>query len=255
MIEAPGTADAIEAVVEAAVLSGEGQRARVALSAPLRRPATQPESARIAFARGAMHDAQGQPATAMLCWNQGNHMLRGSWRPDRVERLADDARTWFSKADLGRRFDQSGQWAGAITVVVGAPGSGVGLVTRLLRPVRGPCPCRRATRWRGSDTCCPGGSVARGRTVWTGSGCNGAARAALKAMGLGRFQTRATGRPVFMLGGHGLFDVGAVSMLLPGARVVLVTRNPWDAGLSQFRRLLRGPGLDYTSSLSHIASR
>jgi hypothetical protein len=58
---------------------------------------------------------------------------------------------------------------------------------------------------------------------------------------------------VVQVGAEGLFTLGALPLLLPLARVVLVRRSAASQALSQFRRPLRGPGLAHTSSLDAIA--
>ena len=246
----PAHATAFAAAAIAAGCPDEGLKRVEAAAAG---PVTVAQSAALAFARGDLLAAADRPGPAFLAWLEGNHRDPGAWSSDRAWDQVDRTRSWYSPAVV--RSSSGAPRARDVVVVVGAPGSGAGRVAALLAhhpavdgsPLGGPIAAVRESLPRKVGRPWPD------CLDWVG--LPAASRAARRAMGLPAAPpARTAGRTVLRLGARGLFDLGAIPAILPGARIVLVTRNPWDRALSLFRRHLHGEGLEHTTTLDDLAA-
>lgn len=246
-----GTLDArlLEAAAGAATSAGDPHVVLASIGEHLARPLAADDRTRLLFARGDLLDRTGDPDGAALSWLEGNARLGGTFLADEAWDRVADLQTCFSPNRLAQ--GSRAPMARGVIIVVGAPGAGAGAVASLL-----------AEHAEVSDVTPTGGLPALEETLprytgrpWpdslSGLGRSRAVAAARHALGL---PGRPRGRVVLQLGGAGLFGLGALPLILPGARIVLVHRNAWDQGLSQFRRPLRGPGLEHTSRLEDIAA-
>lgn len=241
------------AFAAAAIAVGRPEDALDSIDAAAAGPVTVSESAALAFARGDLLAASGHHGPAFLSWLEGNHRDPGVWSSDRAWDQVDRTRAWYSPRVV--RSSSGAPRARDVVVVVGAPGSGAGRIAALL------------AQHPGVDAAPLGDPIAAAREAvprrvgrpwpdcldWVG--LPSASRAARRAMGLDPSpRARPAGRTVLRLGARGLFDLGAVPAILPGARIVLVTRNPWDRSLSLFRRHLHGDGLEHSTALDDLAA-
>ncbi len=248
----PSPAHAI-AFAFAAIAAGCPDEGLQRVQAAAAGPTTVAEAASLAFARGDLLAAAGRPGPAFLAWLEGNHRDPGVWSGDRAWDQVERTRSWYSPAVV--RSSSGAPRARDVVVVVGAPGSGAGRVASLLAhhpavegaPLGDPIAAVRETLPRKVGRPWPD------CLDWVG--LPSAARSARRAMGLAPSSSaRPAGRTVLRLGPSGLFDLGCIPAILPGARIVLVTRNPWDRALSLFRRHLHGDGLEHTTALDDLAA-
>lgn len=235
----------------ASVAHSEAEREQVlgAIEAQLSRPLVADDRIRLLFARADLQDRSGDPAGAALSWAEGNDRLS-------VPFSIDEA--WDRVASVQAAFPPPRLAGGSeavpdrqAVIVVGAPGSGAGLVGSLLGDhpdvggltPSGMFPLLEETLPRYTGRPWP--------DCLEGLGRPRAHRAARSLLGLPH---SVRGRRVVQLGAEGLFVLGAMPLLLPLCRVVLVHRSAPAQALSQYRRPLRGPGLEHASRLEDIAS-
>lgn len=214
-----------------------------------RRPAT--ELARLFAALGDLYDAEGDNQQAMLCWAAGNRRMGGRYDAAAHARKVDALRDVFSAERVAQRRPAGP--AGGPLLVVGLPGSGAGLVRRLLAG-HGDIAAARAQS--------PLHRIARDLPRFAASAWPDCVEALDRVGGhrlgarwqLDLEQKAGRARMVMDASPLQLEHVGLAALLAPGARVVVVDRDPLDMALSAFRRPLRGDGAAQTRDLGDIAA-
>jgi tetratricopeptide (TPR) repeat protein len=221
------------------------------LEAAVARPAPAPDKARLYATLGDLHDAAGRPADAMLCWSAGNRLTGGRYDAAAHARRNDAVREVFEAARVAHR-PVAGPLGGPIHVV-GLPGSGAGLVRRLIAAhpraaaVRAQVPVSRLVRDLPRYTA----------QAWPDC-VDHLARAGGVRLGA-RYQLdleRRAGRAAAILDAEpmAIEHLGLAALLSPGARVVVVQRGRLDSALSAFRRPLRGEGAEASRDLADLAT-
>ncbi|HEX6884205.1 MAG TPA: sulfotransferase [Planctomycetota bacterium] len=191
------------------------------------------------YALGECHDRRGAPAEAFGHWRAANELRGGRFDAAalarRVERiLTEDTRARILARPRARHGD------GRPVFIVGAPRSGTTLVEELLAT-------SPAVHARGELDAIPALVATLARD--DAAAVEAAARQYLAGLaGLGPQVRCATDKLP-----HNAFHLGVIAQLFPQARVVHVTRDPLDTGLSIYSRDLHATH-DYATDLGAIGS-
>lgn len=235
----------------AAALTAGPQQAEVALwavdAALAAVPAPSPRSiVSLLAARGELCDLLGRPTEAFAAWAESNRRARRSpgGGLDELEQIIAGTAGW----DWGTLPTHTPQRP---IVLVGLPCSGVSLLEQLLSrmpqihtaPVLGSLGLLAEALLRPGDPC------------WTAAlpRLQGPILDPLRTSYLDALGPAQHGRVLDGWRGN-LCYLGLLARILPGARVIVCTRGPMDAGLSCFRRG-GGSGQDWSMSLEGIGDR
>ncbi len=213
-----------------------------------RRPA--PELARLFAALGDLHAADGESQQAMLCWAAGNKRMGGRYDASAHARRNAALQEVFSAERVSAR-PVAGPMGGPI-LVVGLPGSGAGLVRRLLGGHRDIAAARASSPLHRIARDLPRYAAAAWPDCVSALDRVGGHRLGARWQ-LDLEQRAGRARQVLDVAPLHLEHVGLAALLAPGARIVVVDRDPLDMALSAFRRPLRGDGAAQTRDLADLA--
>ena len=212
-----------------------------------------PGSALLAFAAGDVLDHLGEHAAAYASYDQGNRLMGRNWDPDAHARRVDALLDAYD-SDVIAAAARSRERSEDVVLIVGMPRSGTSLLEQALACHPGIGGGGELDLLRRLSLRL---SAALGhRGAWFMRPLDVHADVLDQLSGAYRAElVRRTGSSALRIDKtpDNVFHLGLAHLVLPGVRVLHVTRDPVDTGWSCFRQAF-GDGLAWSRSLPHIAA-